>query len=226
MDAESAAREASPAGVDDGQHDETKEVVAGEDSDLESIISEIDEKELEEYDVDAAQLESRAVQIDEDIARSLKARKRTDGDGGQPRRPRERRREKRNRDEDTTTGGDGDAKRRRRNAGAGRGAGGRGAGGRGEKAGPPPDKDEDLTPDERRRRALAKAMDLAMKNNVKRRKKKDEVVGCVPVCGENAHILRGGAEPVPHQPLLLGELTGLSVWRRTSKTPSTNNLLT
>ncbi len=40
-----------------------------------------------------------------------------------------------------------------------------------------PENEELLSPDERRRRALDKAMDAALKNPNKRRRKKDEVVG-------------------------------------------------
>ena len=40
----------------------------------------------------------------------------------------------------------------------------------------PEENEENLTPDERRRRALDRAMDAALKNPNKRRRKKDEVV--------------------------------------------------
>jgi transcription factor SPN1 len=41
---------------------------------------------------------------------------------------------------------------------------------------PTPENEENLTPEERRRRALDRAMDAALKNPNKRRRKKDEVV--------------------------------------------------
>ncbi len=40
----------------------------------------------------------------------------------------------------------------------------------------PEENEENLTPEERRRRALDRAMDAAIKNPVKRRRKKDEIV--------------------------------------------------
>lgn len=139
-----------------------------DDSDKESIISEIDDQELADYDAEAAQLESRPVDL-EDIARSLKASKKKRADGDQPRKPRERRREKKRlREDQPASDGDGDGKRLRR-------GGGQDAADR-PHASPAPDPEENLTPEEKRQLALKRAMDAALKNPSRRRRKKDDVV--------------------------------------------------
>jgi transcription factor SPN1 len=153
----------------------------GDMSDLESELSEVDETEFANFNPDALE---RPVEIDEEAARSLIAakRKRTDKDG-QQKKPKEARRQKKRRGDDDDSGADGEilegkrkskpksvriegekkerdrAKERKR-----------------EEQRQEIENEENLTPDERRRRALDKAMDNALKNPNKRRRKKDEVV--------------------------------------------------
>ncbi|KAJ4401835.1 Transcription factor iws1, partial [Gnomoniopsis sp. IMI 355080] len=151
-------------------------------------LSEVDVDDLEDYDPLKANIETRPVEIDEDVAKSLKAtkRKRAGGDAAVSKKPKEGRRQKKRR-----TGGDGDdevsaadgtiieGKRRRG------GGGDDGEGGGGEKrskarasakASPAPEVEENLTPEQRRARAIEKAMDAAMKaKKSTRRSKKDDI---------------------------------------------------
>ena len=174
----------SPAGspangpVDDGREkevqDELAEVEADRDSD---ILSEINEDELEDYDPETANIEDRPVDIDEDIARTLKASKRKRVVGETPRKPREGRREKKRRDRDDdvpmddTSEGDGKATRRARRAA------GEGDRRRAKPATPEPENEETLSPEERRKRAIDRALDAAIKKGgTKPRRRKDEIV--------------------------------------------------
>ncbi|KAJ2903914.1 hypothetical protein MKZ38_009149 [Zalerion maritima] len=171
-DADSPAGD--PALVPIGDETHLHETTPVDDSDKESIISEIDDQELADYDAEAAQLENRPVDL-EDIARSLKATKKKRADGDQPRKPRERRREKkRSREDEVGSDGDGEGKRPRR-AGARDAAATATPGADRERTSPEPVPEENLTPEERRQRALSRAMDAALKNPIKRRRKKDEV---------------------------------------------------
>ncbi|KAH8169336.1 TFIIS helical bundle-like domain-containing protein [Sarocladium implicatum] len=168
----------SPANapVNDGQEEEFQDAVAAADSDRDSdLLSEIDENQFEDYDPETANIEDRPVDIDEDIARTLKASKRKRADGEIPRKPREGRREKKRRDRDTDVamGGAEDddmaAPRRARRTGDGE----RRA--RATQSSPDPQPDEDLTPEERRKREINRQLDLAMKKpGTNRRRKKDE----------------------------------------------------
>ncbi|KAH8779842.1 hypothetical protein F5883DRAFT_540671 [Diaporthe sp. PMI_573] len=143
------------------------------------ILSEVGDIDLEEYDPTKATIEQRPVDIDEDVAKSLKATKRKRAEGETTKRPKEGRRPKKRRTEDgdEVSAADGtiiEGKRRRPGAAAG-----------GEKKSkarsskrptPEPENDEHLTPEQRRARAIEKAMDAAVKGkSSKRRTKKDEV---------------------------------------------------
>ncbi|KAJ3473722.1 hypothetical protein NLG97_g10166 [Lecanicillium saksenae] len=67
----SPARDDPP--VDDGQEKEFEDEVAAADSDKDSdMLSEVDEDQLEDYDPETANIEDRPVDIDEDVARTLK----------------------------------------------------------------------------------------------------------------------------------------------------------
>lgn len=179
-DVEDDSRQQSPAGdaradspIDDDMSDK--------DSDQ---LSEVDVDDLEDYDPLKANIETRPVEIDEDVARTLKVTKRKRTDGETAKKPKEGRRQKKRRTDmdDEVSAADGtiiEGKRRR---------GGGGEAGTGEKKSRPrttakapsePDvNEEDLTPEQRRARAIEKAMDAAMKaKSNKRRTKKDEVVG-------------------------------------------------
>lgn len=165
--------------ADDGLEKEYEEELAAADSDRESeVLSEVDENQFEDYDPETANIEDRPVDIDEDVARTLKASKRKRADGETVKRPREGRREKKRRDRDDDAAGgddggdDGGRKPRRR-----------GHGGTSERAAksqdqsPEPQDEESLTPEERRKRAIDRALDAAIKKpSGARRKKKDEIV--------------------------------------------------
>ncbi|CAD6444085.1 8487b264-5016-41f5-aea9-fe080fa2cd0a [Sclerotinia trifoliorum] len=151
----------------------------GAESDNESDLSEVDEANFDDFDASKVALDERPmVGIDEDVAKTLKAskRKRTEGEGKKPKEGKREKKKRPRRDSDEDPDGieidgkrvrkpkrvDGDRKDRDRTKER-------------RKATPEPENDENLTPDERRRRALDKAMDAALKNPNKRRRKKDEV---------------------------------------------------
>lgn len=163
--------------VDNGQEQEFQNGLAAGDSDRESdALSEIDENEFEDYDPETANIEDRPVDIDEDIARTLKASKRKRVPGDVPKKPREGRREKRrDRDdevsmEDGAADAEGKSQRRSRRAGDGERR-------RTKPATPEPENEEELTPEERRKRAIDRALDAAIKKGGStKRRRKDEIV--------------------------------------------------
>ncbi|KAG6004020.1 Transcription factor iws1, partial [Claviceps pusilla] len=175
---------ASPVGspandsIDDGQEKEFQDEVAAADSDRESdALSEIDENEFEDYDPETANIEDRPVDIDEDIARTLKASKRKRVAGDAPKKPREGRREKKRRDDDDDApmedgAADTDGKSQRRSR--------RPADGERRRAtkpdAPAPENEEELSPEERRKRAIDRALDAAIKKTgTTKRRRKDEI---------------------------------------------------
>ncbi|KAK4192568.1 transcription factor iws-1 [Podospora australis] len=140
----------------------------GNDSDL---LSEIDEDQFEDYE---PELEDRQNMIDENVTKGLKAVKRKNAEA--TKKPKEGRRpKKRTRGDDDDDLGDGDGDLGERRPRKARNTDGRRAG-KGEGAKQPEEvPEENLTPEERRRRALEKAMEAALKNPNKRRRKKDEI---------------------------------------------------
>lgn len=178
-DHESPAGSPENAAIEEDQAKEFQDELAAADSDRESdALSEIDENEFEDYDPETAKIEDRPVDIDEDIARTLKASKRKRTTGDAPKKPREGRREKKRRDDDEDVAmddgakeADGNSKRRSR----------RPADGERRRAtksdAPAPEKEEDLSPEERRKRAIDRALDAAIKRPGKgKRRRKDEIV--------------------------------------------------
>lgn len=163
---------------------------AGGDSDNESDLSDVDEANFDDFDANGFRLEERPmVSIDEDAAKTLKASKRKRAEG-EVKKLKEGKRDKKKRprrysDEDPD-GMEVDGKRVE---------GDRKDGDRTKehrKATPEPENDENLTPEERRRRALDKAMDAALKNPNKRRRKKDEVVcRCFSLKGIESNLVLG-----------------------------------
>ncbi|KAI1177857.1 hypothetical protein F4777DRAFT_576670 [Nemania sp. FL0916] len=135
---------------------------AAADSDRESdALSDIDEDQFEDYDPSAVRIEERPVEIDEDVARTLKASKRK---GTATKKPKEGRREKkRARDRDEEADGEVLSTKRARKANSGQSR----------QKTPEPENEENLTPDERRRRAIERAA-AKEKPKIKRRKKRDE----------------------------------------------------
>ncbi|EED14828.1 transcriptional elongation factor Iws1, putative [Talaromyces stipitatus ATCC 10500] len=134
-------------------------------SDDESVLSEVDEAQFEDFNPDDVAIEDRpALDVD---AENLKLigrhkRKRRDDEEGEPKRKREGRREKRKRAQRDSDVESGDAKAGRRKAAKSR----REA---------TPEDEETLSPEERRRRALDRAMDAAMKQKTRRRRKADGI---------------------------------------------------
>ncbi|KAK9442169.1 transcription factor IWS1 [Metarhizium brunneum] len=162
--------------VDDGQEQEFQDEVAAAGSDRDSdALSEIDENEFEDYDPETANIEDRPVDIDEDIARTLKATKRKRVAGDAPKKPREGRREKKRRDRDDDVAMedgsevDGKAPRRARRTGEGERR-------RTKPDTPQPENEEELSPEERRKRAIDRALDAAIKKGgTSKRRRKDEI---------------------------------------------------
>ena len=185
----------SPAAgpVDDGQEKEFQNDLAGEGSDRDSdALSEIDENEFEDYDPETANIEDRPVNIDEDVARTLKASKRKRVAGDAPKKPREGRREKKKRDGNDQVavedgGVDSDAKSQRRARRAGDG----GERPRAKPDAPEPEGEENLSPEERRKRAIDRALDAAMKKGgTTKRRRKDEIVSKHSVLGDASSSVR------------------------------------
>lgn len=177
-DRESPAGSPAKESIDDGQEKEFQDEVAAADSDRDSdALSEIDENEFEDYDPETANIEDRPVDIDEDIARTLKVTKRNRAAGDAPKKPREGRREKKRRDRDDDVpmddGSDADgtaAPRRARRAAEGERR-------RVKPSSPEPANDEELSPEERRKRAIDRALDAAIKKGgTTKRRRKDEIV--------------------------------------------------
>jgi len=209
--------------VDDGQEEEFQDALAAGDSDRDSdALSEVDENLIEDYDPEAADIEDRPVDIDEDVARTLKATKRKRTDGEATKKPKEGRREKkrRDRDEDIEMGGgddDGVSKPRRARRGADS-----------ERRSKPraptpePENEENLTPEERRKRAIDRALDAAIKKPSARRKRKDEIdledeiddlLADLKIQMERAcqadNEARENGQPALHKLKLLPEVTGI-----------------
>ncbi|KAG9231818.1 putative transcription factor IWS1 [Amylocarpus encephaloides] len=151
--------------IDDDDHDS-----------LASDLSEVDEAEFADFDPTTVALEDRPlVDIDEDVAKTLKASKRQRADKGEGKKGKEGKRDKKKRRRDEDEDPDGqqmEGKRARKPRPDGER---KIRDGPREKRAPSPENEENLTPEERRRRALDKQMDAALKNPNKRRRKRDEV---------------------------------------------------
>ncbi|KAM0198379.1 hypothetical protein ACHAPA_010956 [Fusarium lateritium] len=163
--------------VNDGQEQEYDDALAAADSDRDSdALSEVDEDQFEDYDPETANIEDRPVDIDEDVARTLKATKRKRAEGEAPKKPREGRRDKKRRDRDDDVemdeADDGGKKSRRARRAAGDGE----RRPRPKATSPDPEKEEHLSPEEKRKRAIDRALDAAIKKpSGPKRRKKDEI---------------------------------------------------
>ncbi|KAJ3569315.1 hypothetical protein NPX13_g6123 [Xylaria arbuscula] len=186
------------------------DVAAAGDSDRDSdVLSEIDEEELEDFDPSNVRIEEKPVEIDEDVARTLKAGRRK---GTATKKPKEGRREKkRARDRDDEADGEVLTTKRVRKTGATESR----------KQSPEPENEENLTPEERRRRAIERAA-AKEKPKVKRRKRKDEddledemdeKIADLKVRMEKAceadNAARETGQPALHKLKLLPEVTSL-----------------
>lgn len=157
---------------------------AADQSDNESELSEVDEDEFADFDPTTVALDENAkpkIDIDHDIAKSLKATKRKKTDEGKT--PKEggakREKKKRARRDDDDEDPDGELMEGKRSKKSKTSSGDNGERRKDrpvERRQPSPENEANLTPAERRARALDRAMDAALKNPNKRRRKKDEVV--------------------------------------------------
>ncbi|KAL1862406.1 Transcription factor iws1 [Paecilomyces lecythidis] len=131
-------------------------------SDDESVLSEVDEAQFEDFDPENVAIDDRpALAIDEENLKLIGRHKRKrDGEDGERPKRREGRRKKR-RDDDEVGGEEGEGKGRRKRDGERR---------RRKEA--TPEDEEHLDPATRRRRALDRAMDEALKKPTKRRARK------------------------------------------------------
>ncbi|OLN94068.1 Transcription factor IWS1 [Colletotrichum chlorophyti] len=217
----------SPAAVDRDDHFENEEPTEGAGgADANELsddqLSEIDEDQFEDYDPETANIEDRPVAVDEDVAKTLKASKRkAPAEGEKARKPKEGRREKkRSRDDEVSGDVDGDAGRPARKSRRAAAEGERKP--RSKVASPEVDDESHLSPEERRRRAIDRALDAAMKGPVKRKKKKDEIdledeideqIADLKVAMERAceadNSAREAGQPAVHKLKLLPQVTGL-----------------
>ncbi|KAJ5658384.1 uncharacterized protein N7484_002033 [Penicillium longicatenatum] len=167
-DHEEPEKAPTPVTADDDEGDKPAEPVAedqeenDDDDDDDSILSEVDEAQFDDFDPENVDVEDRPqLAIDEDNLKLIgrHKRKRADGEEARPRR-KEGRREKKSRharDEEDAGGDEGSARRQKKKKEA------------------EPDTDEEtLDPETRRRRALDRAMDEAMKKPTKRRARKQD----------------------------------------------------
>ncbi|KAL4779108.1 hypothetical protein BJX76DRAFT_341708 [Aspergillus varians] len=130
-------------------------------SDDESILSEVDEAQFEDFDPENVDIEDRPqLDIDEENLKLIgrHKRKRTEDEEGSSRRKKEGKRKKSRRYAEDEGGSDGEAAARKRKS----------------KKAVPEEDEETLDPATRRRRALDRAMDEAMKKPTKRRARKQD----------------------------------------------------
>jgi transcription factor SPN1 len=158
--------------LDDDFGDPSSKQAADADSDDESLLSEVDEAQFADFDASAVQVAPDFDTLNKSI--KVTKRKRVEGEDA-PKKKKEKTREKvrknkRRRDSDDGFSGGEEMEGKRRRAKTG---------GDGEKR-PRPARveinDEDLTPEERRRRALDRAMDAAVKKSSGKRIRKGEIV--------------------------------------------------
>lgn len=155
-------------------------------SDNESILSDVDEAQFEDFDPNQIAIEERpAIAVDEDNVKLLGRHKRkrdgeADGEGGKKKKREGKRekpkkiRKKQDSDDDFSGGQEIEGKRIRKKKAFTEG------GEKVRKEKPKvrratPENDEAMDPEERRRRALDRAMDAALKNPTKRRRRAGEV---------------------------------------------------
>lgn len=153
-----------------------------DDDDEESLLSDVDEAVLDNFDENKLEI---APDFEQLRSTKIKKRKRDEGDEGRPKK-KERTREKTRRRRGASEGADateGDLGRRRR-----------GGGGGGERK--PRERveidEETLPPEERRRRALDRAMDAAVKKSSGIRKRKGEIVSLTSSCTNKQILTKPG----------------------------------
>ncbi|KAJ5204432.1 uncharacterized protein N7498_005311 [Penicillium cinerascens] len=161
-DGEEGDKAAEPTADEDAEGQD--EQAGGDDdiSDDESILSEVDEAQFENFDPENVDVEDRApLDVDADNLKLIgrHKRKRAEGEEGRPRRKEGRREKKTRRARDDEDAEEGSSSRPRQ---------------RKQKEKSPDTDEETLDPETRRRRALDRAMDEAMKKPTKRRTRKQD----------------------------------------------------
>ncbi|OQD78547.1 hypothetical protein PENDEC_c001G01984 [Penicillium decumbens] len=148
--------------ADDAAKNQDEQAVENDDiSDDESILSEVDEAQFDNFDPENVDVEERApLEVDADNLKLIgrHKRKRTEGEDSRPRR-KEGRRKKSRRAGDEEDAEEASSSRPRQ---------------RKQRAKSPDTDEETLDPETRRRRALDRAMDEAMKKPTKRRARKQD----------------------------------------------------
>ncbi|KAL6720201.1 Transcription factor iws1 [Lecanora helva] len=155
-------------------------------SDNDSILSDVDEAQFEDFDPNQIAIEERpAIAVDEDNVKLLGRHKRkrdgdVDGEGGKKKKKEGKREKvkkvrKRKDSDDEFSGGQEVEGKRIRKKKAFTEDGGKPRKEKQRPRRPSPENEEELNPEERRRRALDRAMDAALKNPTKRRRKIGEV---------------------------------------------------
>ncbi|KAF2660163.1 hypothetical protein K491DRAFT_688486 [Lophiostoma macrostomum CBS 122681] len=141
-------------------------------SDNESVLSEVDEAQFDDFEIGDIAVEDRPAQMIDDSNVNLigvHKRKRTEGEGGDAPKKKKKRadkpRRKKNRDDDVGGTNDLGERKSRRSKKEGRVRG----------ATPDDEADENLAPEERRKRALDRAMDAAIRKTTTRRRKKGDI---------------------------------------------------
>lgn len=155
------------------QPDATADPLA--DDDDESVLSEIDEAQFEDFDPAAIAIEERPIPVDESNVNSIGKYKRKRAEGEEPKKKKKSKKKRSSRgDDDTFEGGEeveGRRTKKRKDVGDGTRVRSHAP------ARQSPDNLDHLTPEERRKRALDKKMDNALRNpNRGRTRKKDEIV--------------------------------------------------
>ncbi|KAJ5937852.1 hypothetical protein N7454_004194 [Penicillium verhagenii] len=168
-DHEEPEKAPTPITAEDDEGDKPEASVEGQeeenddDDDDDSILSEVDEAQFDDFDPENVDVEDRPqLAIDEDNLKLIgrHKRKRVEGEEARPRRKEGRREKKSRRTQDEDEGGDEGSARRQQQK---------------KKKEAEPDTDEEtLDPETRRRRALDRAMDEAMKKPTKRRARKQD----------------------------------------------------
>lgn len=159
-----------------------------DDTDDESLLSEVDEAQFADFDATAVQVAPDLETLTKHIRASK--RKRVEGDDA-PRKKKEGRREKPKRSrrradsDDGFSGGEEIEGKRARNT---KGVGGTSKERKRRAAAKEDVNEEHLTPEERRRRALDRAMDAALKRPSTRRLRKGDIVG-ISSCSTFARML-------------------------------------
>ncbi|KAF2796434.1 transcriptional elongation factor-like protein Iws1 [Melanomma pulvis-pyrius CBS 109.77] len=141
-------------------------------SDNESVLSELDEGQFEDFDAADLDIEERPAQMIDDTNVNLigvHKRKRTEADGELPKKKKKKadkpRRKKTRGDDEVSANEDSGTRKSRRSRKEGKT----------KDRAPAEEEDESLTPEERRKRAFQKAMDDAVKPTSSRRRKKGDI---------------------------------------------------